>query len=233
LAAITARLIIDTGTQDTVSIQCNNDRYFWPCFHFGIQLGSIAYNFCTLHYRTESVCWLRKSVLAFYSLFGPSRGWRSGGHKEMSSILAPSYMSPNAGGGGGVGVAGTQPMSTAVHRSPNKLWRFNSILKLWWLSIKTDKFADCQTVEFDLLIIFLSSLPKIYRLSNCRSRSAHYFSIVAVQSFLLAWQQHMALAFNQKRNFSPGTVLYQIQWWAKLLRSLTVNSLSYFVKKIY
>jgi hypothetical protein len=28
-------------------------------------------------------------------------------------------MSPNAGGGGGV--AGSQPMSTAVHRSPNKL----------------------------------------------------------------------------------------------------------------
>ncbi len=33
--------------------------------------------------------------------------------------------SPNAGGGGIV--AGSQPMSTAVHRSPNKLWRSNSI----------------------------------------------------------------------------------------------------------
>ncbi len=49
-------------------------------------------------------------------------------------------------------------MSTAVHRSPNKLWRSNSILKLWRLSIITDKFADCQTVEDDLFIIFLSSL---------------------------------------------------------------------------
>ncbi len=33
-------------------------------------------------------------------------------------------MSPNAG------VAGSQPMSTAVHRSPNKLWRSNSIFNL-------------------------------------------------------------------------------------------------------
>ncbi len=48
-----------------------------------------------------------------------------GGYKEMSSVLAdqwpiaPSYMSPNAGEGGRGGVAGFQPMSTAVHRSPN------------------------------------------------------------------------------------------------------------------
>jgi hypothetical protein len=29
------------------------------------------------------------------------------------------------------GVAGSQPMSTVVHRSPNKLWRSNSISNLW------------------------------------------------------------------------------------------------------
>ncbi len=40
-----------------------------------------------------------------------------GGHKEMSSILADQKRpSPNAGGGGGV--AGPQPMSTAVHMEP-------------------------------------------------------------------------------------------------------------------
>jgi hypothetical protein len=33
-------------------------------------------------------------------------------------------------GGGGGGIAGSQPTSTAVHRSPNKLWRFNSIFNL-------------------------------------------------------------------------------------------------------
>jgi hypothetical protein len=38
--------------------------------------------------------------------------------------IAPSYISPNAGERG---VAGSQPMSTAVHRSPNKLWISNSI----------------------------------------------------------------------------------------------------------
>ncbi len=35
-------------------------------------------------------------------------------------------MRPNSGG-----VAESQPMSTAVQRSPNKLWRSNSILNLW------------------------------------------------------------------------------------------------------
>jgi hypothetical protein len=37
------------------------------------------------------------------------------------------------GGGGWGEVAGSQPMSTAVtvHRSPNKLWRSNSIFNLW------------------------------------------------------------------------------------------------------
>jgi hypothetical protein len=38
-------------------------------------------------------------------------------------------MSPKAVGGGG-GVAGTQPRSTAVYRSPNNLWRSSSILQL-------------------------------------------------------------------------------------------------------
>jgi hypothetical protein len=36
---------------------------------------------------------------------------------------------PECGGEGGV--AGSQPMSTAVHGSPNKPWRSNSIFNLW------------------------------------------------------------------------------------------------------
>ncbi len=48
-------------------------------------------------------------------------GFRTGGHKEMSSALAepiaPSYTSPNAGGRGG-GVAGSPLMSTAVLMEP-------------------------------------------------------------------------------------------------------------------
>jgi hypothetical protein len=39
--------------------------------------------------------------------------------------MAPSYMSSNTWGG-----VGSQPMSTAVHRNPNKLWRTNSIFNL-------------------------------------------------------------------------------------------------------
>jgi hypothetical protein len=37
-------------------------------------------------------------------------------------------MSPNAGEGGEL--RGSQSMSTAVHRNPNKLWRSNSIINL-------------------------------------------------------------------------------------------------------
>jgi hypothetical protein len=47
----------------------------------------------------------------------------------MSSTLADLY-EPKCGGWEG-GVAGSQPMSTAIHRSPNKLWRSNSI----WFSV--------------------------------------------------------------------------------------------------
>ncbi len=42
--------------------------------------------------------------------------------------IAPSCTSPNAGGGGAV--AGSQPMSTPVNRSPNRLWGYNSIFNL-------------------------------------------------------------------------------------------------------
>ncbi len=38
-------------------------------------------------------------------------------------------MSLDVGGGWELGVAGSQPMSTAVHRSSNILWRSNSIFK--------------------------------------------------------------------------------------------------------
>jgi hypothetical protein len=44
--------------------------------------------------------------------------------------IVPSYINPNAGGRGGGGVAGSQLKSTAVHRSPNKLWRSYFIFNL-------------------------------------------------------------------------------------------------------
>jgi hypothetical protein len=50
-------------------------------------------------------------------------------------------MSPNAGGG----VAGSHPMSTAVHRSPNKLWRFNPIFNLCLK--KTEEFLSVSPMS--------------------------------------------------------------------------------------
>ncbi len=42
---------------------------------------------------------------------------------------------PKCGGRGGVAGSHSQPMSAAVPRSPNKLWRSNSIFNLWiWLA---------------------------------------------------------------------------------------------------
>ncbi len=46
--------------------------------------------------------------------------------------IASLYMSPNAGGGGGV--AGSQSMSTAVNISP--IWISNSIFNLWTHSMR-------------------------------------------------------------------------------------------------
>jgi hypothetical protein len=47
---------------------------------------------------------------------------------------------PKCGGGGGCGVSGVRPMGTAVHRSPNKLWRSNFIFNLW------EKGTDAKAV---------------------------------------------------------------------------------------
>ncbi len=52
------------------------------------------------------------------------------GYKEMSSVL---YEPTGRGERGGV--AGSQPMSTAVQRSTNKLWRSNFIFNLWVVGI--------------------------------------------------------------------------------------------------
>ncbi len=61
------------------------------------------------------------------------RTWSTGTRELQRDVvyigwsIAPLYMSPIAGGGG---VAGSQPMSTAVNRSPNKLGTFYSIYNL-------------------------------------------------------------------------------------------------------
>ncbi len=66
---------------------------------------------------------------------------RSRGYKDMSSILETNsalVYEPKCEERGGV--AGSQPMSTAVHRSPNKLWRSNSILFNLWCKMTEASF---------------------------------------------------------------------------------------------
>jgi len=56
----------------------------------------------------------------------PEQGLQSG-VAYLGWPITPSYVSPNAGGGS----CGSQTMSTAVYRSPNKLCRSNSIFNLY------------------------------------------------------------------------------------------------------
>jgi hypothetical protein len=86
---------------------------------------------------------------------------------------------PKCGGRGGV--AGSQPMSTAVHRSPNKLWRSNSIFNL------------CSG---GLLILLLSAAY----ISTGRSQ---FSSLLVEISFRLLTSTHMLKKFL---SFSSGPV---------------------------
>jgi hypothetical protein len=58
----------------------------------------------------------------------------------MPSILADLVYEAKRGGGGGWGVMGSQPKSTAVRRSPKKLWRSNSIFNEFWIYSVYGKF---------------------------------------------------------------------------------------------
>ncbi len=70
---------------------------------------------------------IRKTGLSYGMGFIPARGLQRD-VVYLGWLIEPSDMSPNAGGRGGV--AGSQPMSTAVCRSLNKLWRSNHIYYL-------------------------------------------------------------------------------------------------------
>ncbi len=65
------------------------------------------------------------------------------------------------GGGGGVGVVGSQPMSTAVYRSPNKLWRSNSIFNLClWGSIKGSVLKPANLFQWALLLLLFAPFQR-------------------------------------------------------------------------
>ncbi len=63
--------------------------------------------------------------------------------------IAPSYMSPNTGRRG---VAGSQPMSTAVHRSQNKLRKSNSIFNPWVVWFGSLPSASCPSFSVFLCV---------------------------------------------------------------------------------
>ena len=77
---------------------------------------------------------LLDAIRILFEKFPVDKTLQSGGYKELSSILADQYL-PRIrvqmwGAGGGGGVAGSQPMSTAVHKSPHKVLRSNYIFNL-------------------------------------------------------------------------------------------------------
>jgi hypothetical protein len=76
--------------------------------------------------------------------------------------LAPSYMSPNAEEGWELRPAGSQPMSTAVHRSPNNLWRSNSIINLRFQHFMS-KYPRCRINRTIRLKISVQKLDVQYR----------------------------------------------------------------------
>ncbi len=81
-----------------------------------------------------------------------------GGYKDMSSILA-LVNDPKCWGRGGV--PGSQPMSTAVYRSPNKLWRSsNSLLNLWcWLTGEGGHQRQLKKCGPLLFLYYLNKVP--------------------------------------------------------------------------
>ena len=82
-----------------------------------------------VYYNPSRICPLHSSYVAPSTLF-PARLASRGLQRYVVYLgwpIAPSCMSPNAGRGGDMG---SQPMRIAVDRSPNKVWRSNSIFNL-------------------------------------------------------------------------------------------------------
>jgi hypothetical protein len=85
----------------------------------------------------------------------------AGDYREMSSIFADQYSSlkyePKCGGGGG-GVPGSQPMSTAVHRSPNNPWISNSIFNLCFYAMSVIRLDRVDRCTLDLVYVLSTAV---------------------------------------------------------------------------
>ncbi len=86
---------------------------------------------------------------------------------------------PKCGGRGGV--AGSQPMSTDVHRSPNKRWRSNYIF--FFLSVYIFSGLECagRSLAYVAIFVFfercLDSNPESCRCKQARYQLSHPISL--------------------------------------------------------
>ncbi len=104
----------------------------WAPFKTFFKFTNIFSTPCATHWRD----WLRWQIYCQHRWHQQQIYWRcqryQRSHHGVTKRCCLSWLTnsafvyePKCGSEGGV--AGSQPMNTAVHRSPNKLWRSNSI----------------------------------------------------------------------------------------------------------
>ncbi len=146
--------------------------------------------------------------------------------------IAPSYMSPKFGGREGVG--GSQPMSTAVHRSPNKLWRSNSKFNLWFPPTQWNlRGGRCSSVNYKykqkyLLISYYalhlscklfsflnslsSSLLDTLHTSSLDFKKSSYLEASFHKGFMQEWTQQQDAVYTD-HNFSCPLMFPFYSWY--------------------
>jgi hypothetical protein len=107
--------------------------------------------------------------------------YQAGGYKEMSSIVADQYCAlvyePKCGGRGG-GVAGSQPMSTAVHRSPTN---FGDLTPYLTYGIKsTFSFMPFLSISYYAAVPHVHGVPIFTRDSLLCSQNRHQSSQLCI-----------------------------------------------------
>ncbi len=93
--------------------------------------------------------------------------------------------------GEGREVAGSQPMSTAVHRSPNKLRRTDSIFILCW---EVSEILSCRLATEKAEV----RIPKRYEYCICKSTS----------TLLLVMAGHLLFVYKGKMHESGDRMFY-------------------------
>jgi hypothetical protein len=113
------------------------------------------------------------------------------------------------GEGGSCGLAGSQPMSTAVQRSPNKLWRSNSIFNQWQtaLTISYKPRKSMQSYVPDPLVFYpwirirekFFLIPNPYTVfPNPYSKSFVTIYRVKIPKFFFSWVKSFSVPVIKK-----------------------------------